>query len=59
MAKYVKGKPFKKGGKMVMYIYKNGKKSAKKLVSAKHKLGRAHTYVTLAKLGYSIGRSIR
>jgi cytoplasmic iron level regulating protein YaaA (DUF328/UPF0246 family) len=59
MAKFVKGKPFTKGKKRVMYIYKNGKKGAKKLVSVKHKLARGHTYVTLAKLGYAIGRGRR
>ena len=59
MTKWVKGRVFKQGKKSVMYIYRNGKKGTKKLVSAKHKLSRGHTYVTLAKLGYAIGRSKR
>ena len=31
------GKTFKKNGKMVRYLYKNGKKSGRKLVSASKK----------------------
>ena len=34
------GKTFKKNGKMVCYLYKNGKKSSKKLVSASKKRSR-------------------
>ena len=32
-----KGKVFKRNGKSVRYIYKNGRKSSKKLVSANNK----------------------
>jgi len=35
MAKYKYGKKFKKNGKMVQYRYTNGRKSTKKLVSAR------------------------
>jgi len=59
MAKWTKGKPFSKGRKRVMYIYKNGKKAHKKLVSVRHKLARGDMYVKLAKLGYAYGRNRR
>lgn len=55
MAKWVKGKPFTKGRKRVMYIYRGGKKASKKLVSVKHKLARGDFYVKMAKLGFAHG----
>lgn len=57
MVKWVKGKPFSKGRKRVMYIYRGGKKASKKLVSIKHKLDRGDVYIKLAKLGYAYGRT--
>ena len=35
MAKYTYGKKFKKNGKLMQYRYTNGKKSSKKLVTAR------------------------
>ena len=37
MAYWKKGKTFRKGNKTVRYIYKNGRKSSKKLVSVRRK----------------------
>ncbi len=41
MMAWKKGKTFKKGNRTVRYIYKNGKKSTKKLVTVK-KGGRSY-----------------
>ncbi len=59
MAKFTKGKSFKKGKKTVMYIYKGGKKAAKTLVAVNHKLARGDVYVKAATLGYVLGRNRR
>lgn len=56
MARWSKGKPFKRAGKTVMYIYRNGKKANKKLVSVRHKLAKGDIYFRLAKFGYKMGR---
>lgn len=60
MAKYTKGKTFKKGKKTVMYIYRNGKKGTRKLVSVHHKLSRSDSWaVAKAVIDFKVKRSSR